>query len=47
MNVLFDEFKVHNHKELLDYMKNNPEDIRVQQLKAILEMAFMTKQQRR
>lgn len=45
MNILLKEFGVNSHKELVKYMKNNPQDKKVMQLQEILEM-FRTSQKK-
>jgi|GEM_PF-3779806 len=38
MSLFLNEFGVNSYKELLDYIANNPNDSRVQQLKEIVAM---------
>lgn len=37
-NKLLKYFNVENHKELMEYISGNPEDMKVQEIKEILEM---------
>lgn len=37
-NKLLKYFNVENHKELMEYIRGNPEDMKVQEIKEILEM---------
>lgn len=39
MDKLLEIFGVQNHAELYEFMKNNPDDKRVKELKEIIEMA--------